>query len=285
MMLCLKFLLVSSIFNNINSFSFLNTKNVFTSELIKQHSNRELLLTKRDTFLYMSDESAAEVGAEEATTSEAEEKKEEEIKPKVDPEITALKEEILSAEIALTNLKMTLSKLSDDVDHNSENGYLRKCADMDNTRRSRDLSSSNSRQASQASSVQNFLPAYEVLEELKAKHADNEFAQSYSGLTLSSAFKQLDVVDFETKVGESINRSRSKIMSEEYSTEFGKNVVIRAEKPGLELNGFVIRLAECVVSLGSEEDAIKETEAKKLAEEEKAAKKDATEEKKEDVAE
>merc|ERR1712174_56877 len=111
-------------------------------------------------------------------------------------------------------------------------------------------------------------------------YADNEYAQSYSALSLKNSFQQLDVVEFDAIVGEAMDRSRCKVAGEEYSNEYSKGIVLDVVKSGMELNGFVIRLAECVVSSGSEEDARKEAEeaaAKKLAEEEEAKAK-ATEE-------
>jgi len=253
-------LLFLSLFSYVNCFSFKTSgRNPFTSSLI---AKQQTVIPKH--VIYLSEESPEASGDEGETTTEA---KEEE-KPKEDPEITALKEEISTIETTLKNLKMKYNTLTEAVEYNSEKGYLRKCAEIDNTRRSREMSSSNSREASQASSIQNFLPFYDLLEELKAKY-DDDFAQGYAALSLKSIFSELDVKDFTLNVGEALNRSRGKIVASEYSNEYAKDVVIRVEKGGMELKGWVIQLADVVVSLGSEEDAIKEAEeAKKKAEEE-----------------
>jgi len=241
-----------SLFSYVNSFSFTaTTRNTFS-----------ISTQQKTTFpkaLYQSSDEASEGEA----TAEVEE-----TKPKEDPEITALKEEISSVETTLKNLKMKHNTLSEAVEYNSEKGYLLKCAEIDNARRSREMSSSNNQEASKASSIQNFLPFYDSLEDLKEKYSANEFAQGYGALSLKPSFKQLDVVDFTLNAGEPLNRSRGKVVGSEYSNEYGKNVVLRVEKGGLELNGWVIQLADCVVSLGSEEDAIREAEEAKKKEEE-----------------
>jgi len=251
-----KVLLLLSLITYINCFSFkASAKNTFTSNLIAKQQP----ISKH--VLYLSN--ANETDESEAAT-------EVEQKPKEDPEITSLKEEISSVENKLKNLKMKYNTLSEAVETNSEKGYLLKCAEIDNVRRSREISSSNNKEASQASSIQNFLPHYDSLEGLKEKYSGNDFAQGYAALSLKSTFKQLDVEEYTLNVGEVLNRSRGKAVSSEYSNEYGKDVILRVEKGGLEKNGWVIQLAECVVSLGSEEDAKREAEEAKKKEEEEA---------------
>jgi len=243
-----------SLLSYVNSFSFqATTRNAFST------STQQKTIFPKSALFESSDEASEGESATEV---------EEEKKPKEDPEITALKEEISSVETTLKNLKMKYNTLTEAVEYNSEKGYLRKCAEIDNARRSREMSSSNNQQASQASSIQNFLPFSDLLEDLKEKHSENEFAQGYAALSLKPTFKQLDVEDFTLNVGEPLNRSRGKVVGSEYSNEYGKDVILRVEKDGLELNGWVIQLAECVVSLGSEEDAIREAEEAKKKEEE-----------------
>merc|ERR1712157_573309 len=269
----------------VNSFSLskTTTKNMvlfnnLEPELEIRHQSQVSRSSRtRSAVLFMSGDNES---TEEVTEEPSLEQEEEKLKEEEDPEITSLKDEIKAVESQLLSLKNSYSYLEEDVETYSEKGYLRKCAEIDNARRSRDASSSNNRIASQASSIQNFLPSYELLEELRAKYADNEYAQSYSALSLKNTFQQLGVVEFDAIVGEAMDRSRCKVAGEEYSNEYSKGTVLDVVKSGMELNGFVIRLAECVVSLGSEEDARKEAEeaaAKKLAEEEEAKAK-ATEE-------
>lgn len=268
-------LLFLSFFGYAKSFSFkASSSKPFTSSLIAKQ--QQTIIAKH--VLYLSEETPEASNDEGEATTEVEEKE----KPKEDPEITALKEEISSIETTLKNLKMKYNTLTEAVEYNSEKGYLRKCAEIDNTRRSREMSSSNNREASQASSIQNFLPFYDLLEDLRTKYDGNDFAQGYSALSLKSTFTQLGVEDFTLNVGETLNRSRGKVIASEYSNEHAKDVIISVEKDGLELNGWVIQLADVVVSLGSEEDAIREAEEAKKAEEE-AKKKEEEEEKADDV--
>jgi len=292
MTIMLKFLLFSCLMNHINSFSLskTTTKNVVVSfnknpELeIKYHhqSSSGSSRRSRGVILFMSgDNESTEEQQQVTEESYLQEEIEEEEKAKEDPEITLLKEEISSVEKKLANLKKSYSYLNDEVETYSEKGYLLKCAEIDNARRSRDASSSSNKLASQASSIQNFLPSYELLESLKDKYVDSEYAQGYAALSLKNAFMQLGVVEFDAKVGEGMDRSQCMVVSEEYSDEYSKGVVIDVVKSGMELNGYVIRLAECVVSLGSEEDAMREAEA--AAEAEKLAEEEAKEEEEKEV--
>jgi len=269
------FLLFISLFSYVSCFSFkTSTKNPFTSGVIAKQQQ-----TIAKHVLYLSEESPEANGDEGEAATEVEEKE----KPKENPEIAALKEEISTIETTLKNLKMKYNTLTDAVEYNSEKGYLLKCADIDNTRRRRETSSSDSREASQASTIQYFIPFYELLEELKIKYDTVEFAKAYAAISLKSSFSQLDVIDFTLNVGETLNRSRGKVVASEYSNDYAKDVIISVEKTGMELKGWVIKLADVVVSLGNEEEAIKEAEEAKKKSEEEAKKNEEDDEKADDV--
>lgn len=220
---------------------------------------------------FMVESENEEVQSEEGEDKEESEEKEE--IPKENPEVTAMKEEISNLEGNLNTLRRTYSNLKEAAENYSEKGYLRKCAEMDNTRRRRESFSSDDRVRSRASAVKNFIPVLDKLQELSQKYEEVDFAKPYNALgsNFRNSFTELNVVEFEMKSNEIADPNKVKRISEEYSDEYAKGTVIHQEKSGLELQGNVIKLAECVVSLGSEKEAIAEAEAKakKIAEEKK----------------
>ena len=134
---------------------------------------------------------------------------------------------------------------------------------------------SSSRSMSTANVVKEFLPIYDKMNSLKEKYANDEFGAGYSGLSMTAAFNKMGVQEYTVNAGDRVDSFRMAVIESEYSTTQPKNTVIKPLAMGLELDGNVIRAAECVASLGSEEDAKKEkeeAEAKaKAAEEAKAA--------------
>ena len=126
-----------------------------------------------------------------------------------------------------------------------------------------------------ANVVKEFLPVYDKMISLKEKYANDEFGAGYGGLSMTAAFSKMGIQEFTVNAGDPVDNYRMAVIDSEYSTTQAKNTVIKPLAMGLELEGNVIRAAECVASLGSEEDAKKEkeeAEAKaKAAEEAKAA--------------
>jgi hypothetical protein len=106
-----------------------------------------------------------------------------------------------------------------------------------------------------ASVVQNFLPILEDLEQLQEQYGNDDFGKSYNALSgiLRSGMKELGVEDFDIQAGSSPVDGRVSVVAEEYSEEFPQGTVIRTISTGMELQGNVIKMAECVVSLGKEE--------------------------------
>lgn len=98
------------------------------------------------------------------------------------------------------------------------------------------------------------MPAYDTLNNLQQKYADDEFGSKYSELHLQQTFANLGVTDFGVAPGEEVNNFRMKVLEKEVSKDFVKDTVIRQVSPGLELDGNVIRAASCVASLGTGED-------------------------------
>jgi hypothetical protein len=108
-----------------------------------------------------------------------------------------------------------------------------------------------------ASVVQNFLPILEDLEQLQEQYGNDDFGKSYNALSgiLRSGMKELGVEDFDIQAGSSPveHAGRVSVVAEEYSAEFPQGTVIRSISTGMELQGNVIKMAECVVSLSKEE--------------------------------
>jgi len=207
-----------------------------------------------------------EEASEESTEGEAAEtelvSEEEEEEKKEDPEVTALKDEIASLEKKLSEKRLEKNTLDRLIDNYSEGGYARKVAEMENVRKMRSLAFIDNKFTAKASIVQSFLP---VMDALAA--ADNTYADSdnnkYTALSgnMRTALKELDVEEYTVEVGSIVDKRRVSISEEVYSDQYEKDVVISPVSVGLELKGNVIRLAECVVSLGSEAAAAAEEEA------------------------
>mmetsp|Transcript_151 Transcript_151/g.201 ORF Transcript_151/g.201 Transcript_151/m.201 type:complete len:296 (+) Transcript_151:70-957(+) len=197
--------------------------------------------------------------------------------PKEDPEVTAIKEEISQLENQLRSKRRELDRIKDESDDYTEKGYMRKCADMENLRRKRAARQSDNMGGAIATTIQNFLPILDNLRELDVMYANDEFAKCYSALRsdYENSLKGLGLSEFSVSTGEELNLSKMAAVAQEYSNDIAKGAVIREESSGIEVSGNVIRLANCVVSLGSEADAIKEAEEKAKAEAEAKAKAEA----------
>jgi molecular chaperone GrpE (heat shock protein) len=119
---------------------------------------------------------------------------------------------------------------------------------------------STSQSSATAAVLRNFMPAYDTLNNLQQKYADDEFGSKYSELNLQQSFANLGVTNFNVAPGEVVNNFRMKVLEKEVSKDFAKDTVIREVAPGLELNGNVIRAASCVASLGSGEEEVESGE-------------------------
>ena len=131
----------------------------------------------------------------------------------------------------------------------------------------------DSKSAARASVLQSFLPALDEMEVIGERYAGKDFAGTLqSGLTaeFQNNLKELGVSEFGVESGEEVVMGRVVAVEEQFSEEFGKGTVITALKSGLEIQGNIVRPAECVASLGSEAAAAEEAEAA-AAEEEEAA--------------
>ena len=208
--------------------------------------------------LKSSEASREEVDVNNEEAVEGEEKKQvEEEEEEEDPEIKAIKEEIASLEATLRSKRMEANRLEDQADDYTQGGYLRKCAEMDNFRKRRDLAFQNSKYVARASIVQRFLPVMDELNALREEYGEDAFGKQYDQLRWDMdnvLQKNLEVESFTATVGGAVNRLRHAVSGYEYSNKYPEGSVIKAVKAGLEVKGNIIRQAECIVSKGSEEE-------------------------------
>ena len=197
-------------------------------------------------------EAAAEASAEGEQSEGGEEEQ-----PKEDPEVTAIKEEISALEAKIKSRRNDLASIIDSVETYSKAGYARKVAEMDQIRKMRGAASKSNESTAKATILQDFLPVLDELKALDEKYAGDDFAQSYKALRwdLNNAMTALGMSEYTAEVGATADPTRFVAVEEQYSDDYAKGTVISPVAVGLELQGNVMRMAECVVSLGSEADA------------------------------
>lgn len=199
--------------------------------------------TPTPTPLYMANEEGA--GEEEAVA--AENPAAEEAAPAEDPEVTALKEEIANLESELKSKKSNLQYQLDQAEEYSKTGYARSVAEMENMRRARTSMASSNRSSATAGVLTEFLPVYDAMNVLHEKYAGDEFGGKYSGLSMGATFAKMGVQEFSVQAGELVVNDRMTVVGTEES-ELPPGSVIQVVRPGLELEGNVIRPLECVAS-------------------------------------
>jgi molecular chaperone GrpE (heat shock protein) len=131
------------------------------------------------------------------------------------------------------------------------------------------LASSN-KFTSTAATLVEFLPALDAVEMLSEKYSTDEFGKQYNAVAgaMKTAFKELDVVPYEVKVGDIIDDARRiDVIESQYSTDYPKGSVIQVISQGMELKGNVVRPAKCVISLGVEQQMEPETPAEEVGHE------------------
>jgi len=216
----------------------------------------------------MSEEENAEQQAtlddnnNEAALSSEEEEGED--APKEDPAVTELKETISKLEATLKSKRSDLNNLKDMADKYSQSGYARQVAQVENNKRMRGANMADSKDAARATVLQSFLPVLDEMDAIAAKYEGNAFAGTLqSGLTseFQNTLNEMGVAEYIVASGDDVVMGRVVAIEEEYSEEFGKGTVITPLKSGLEIQGNIVRPAECVASLGSEAAAAAEEEA------------------------
>jgi molecular chaperone GrpE (heat shock protein) len=213
-------------------------------------------------------ENTEQQAALEENVAESEEEKTEE--PKVDPVVTELKETISKLELSLKSKRSELNNLKDMADRYSQSGYARQVAQVENNKRMRRDNMADSKSAARATVLQSFLPVLDEMDAIAAKYEGNAFAGTLrNGLTseFQNTLKNLGVEEFSVASGDDVVLGRVVAVEEKYSEEFGKGTVIAPLKSGLEIQGNIVRPAECVASLGSEAEEKAEEAAAAAAEE------------------
>lgn len=223
---------------------------------------------------------SGEENAVEDTAAATEEESSEEANeaPKEDPEVTELKETISKLESSLKSKRSELNSLKDMADKYSQSGYARQVALVENNKRMRGANMADSKSAARATVLQSFLPALDEMDAIGAKYEGNAFAKTLqSGLTaeFQNNLRELGVSEYVVESGDDVVMGRVVAVEEQFSEEFGKGKVVTPLKTGLEIQGNIVRPAECVASLGSEAAAKEGEEA--AAEEGEASEDTATE--------
>jgi len=220
---------------------------------------------------------AAEENDEDQEQQEEEEEEEEEEEVKEDPEVTKLKEEIAELESTLKRKKQQVREAKDTADIYTKSGYARKVAEMENMRRLRSMMQSSDKSAVSANVLSEFLPVLEQLNSIKEKYEGDEFAKQYGALpgAFKACFTQLGVTDYTLSVGDKIDPMRMIVIESEHSNDIPKDTVLRPVKMGMELQGNVVQMAECVSSLGPEVVEEEKTEEEEGEEEDKEVKAEA----------
>jgi molecular chaperone GrpE (heat shock protein) len=140
------------------------------------------------------------------------------------------------------------------------------------------MQSSDSNSAT-AGLLADFLPVWDKLQELQGKYGEDEFGMKYNPLpaAMRSAFGEMGVLEFTVEVGEKVDLRRMKVIQAESSDDVKEDMVLRSLAAGLELDGNMVRKAQCVKSLGpkvakEEAEAAAAEEEAPAAEDEEAAK-------------
>jgi molecular chaperone GrpE (heat shock protein) len=139
------------------------------------------------------------------------------------------------------------------------------------------MQSSDSNSAT-AGILADFLPVWDKLQALEAKHGEDEFGKGYNPLpaAMRSAFGEMGVIEYTVAVGDTVDLRRMKVIQAESSDDVAEDKVLRSLAAGLELDGNMVRKAQCVKSLGpkvaKEEEAAAEEEEAPAAEDAEAAK-------------
>lgn len=99
-----------------------------------------------------------------------------------------------------------------------------------------------------------FLPILDTLGELQEKYGHDEFGKSYNALPsiMQQVYTDLGAVEYSIAAGDAVDPNRMNVVETVYSDEYPANTVIQPLTLGLDMQGNVIRAAQCVASLGPE---------------------------------
>jgi molecular chaperone GrpE (heat shock protein) len=124
------------------------------------------------------------------------------------------------------------------------------------------LASSN-KSGAMAGVLVSFLPVLDKLGMLQAQHGEDEFGKSYNALqgVMRQVYIDLGTTEYTVNAGDAVDKMRVDVIEAEHSDQ-PADTVIRPLSMGLEIDGNVIRAAQCIASLGPvvAEDAVEEME-------------------------
>jgi molecular chaperone GrpE (heat shock protein) len=106
--------------------------------------------------------------------------------------------------------------------------------------------------------------------ELQQQYATHPYGKSYNSLadTLRLAFTEMGVTEYSIATGDIVDKSRMLVVDTEYSNDYSADTVLRPLGSGLELQGYIVRYATCVASLGPESAKAAAAEQEAVAEQE-----------------
>lgn len=115
------------------------------------------------------------------------------------------------------------------------------------------LASSN-KSGAMAGVLTSFLPILDHLGHLQDKYGNDEFGQSYNALQgiMRQVYTDLGATEYTVSTGDKVDIIRMNVVEKVHSAEHPADTVIQPITLGWELQGNVIRAAECVASLGPE---------------------------------
>lgn len=188
------------------------------------------------------------------------EEEDEEVDEEVDEELEAVKKEIAELESKLKNKNRELDSIEKMGEQYTAGGYARKVAETEQYRKSKYAASADGKVIAKASVLQNFLPIVDELNSLTEKYDGDDFAKKYAALSwdFTNALKDMGVTEYSVAEGDASDARRVNAVEEEYSESIAKGCVIKALNTGYEIDGNVMRMADAVVSLGSETEDTEE---------------------------
>jgi molecular chaperone GrpE (heat shock protein) len=129
------------------------------------------------------------------------------------------------------------------------------------------LASSN-KSGAMAGVLVSFLPVLDKLGVLQAQFGEDEFGKSYNALQgiMRQVYIDLGTTEYTVNPADPVDKMRVDVIETEHSDQ-PADTVLRPLSMGLEIDGNVIRAAQCVASLGPmvAEDAVEEMEGGEAA--------------------
>ena len=115
------------------------------------------------------------------------------------------------------------------------------------------LNTSN-KSGARANVLRDFVPLLDKLLALQEEYSEDGFGKQYGALpgAVKAAFSELGVTEYTVATGDVVNTDRMVVIDSQHSDDHPADTVIQPSALGLELQGNVVRMAECIASLGPE---------------------------------